>query len=481
MNHRVTLPHIGTVAAWRDAARPLAAAAVPGHLIRWHREGAAQADDLFAAEPPTADPPQASRRITVPKRFPTLMAQVGIHADPERFALLYDLLTRLQDTPRLLDDPADPAVRRATRMAAAVRRDMHKMKAFVRFQEIETEGTRRRFAAWFEPDNPIVEATAPFFARRFADMDWMIATPDMVARFEHGALSFHPGAAQPDLPRDATSALWDVYFRNIFNPARVKTSAMRSEMPLKYWKNMPETRLIPDMLAEAETRVQKMRDALPEPAPDHADRIAARYRDTLAEPPPATDLQALARQARGCTRCDLCHIATQTVTGEGPEDAALMVVGEQPGDTEDLAGRPFVGPAGQLLDTLLAEAELPRDRLWMTNAVKHFKHVPRGKKRIHARPNMSEITQCRWWLDQERTLLKPRLTLALGATATTALTGRSAALGPRRGKVEDTANGPVLITIHPSYLLRLPDAGRAAEERARLTEDLRQAKRLAAL
>ena len=170
-------------------------------------------------------------------------------------------------------------------------------------------------------------------------------------------------------------------------------------------------------------------------------------------------LESLAAEARGCTRCPLYKAATQTVFGEGPADAAIVFVGEQPGDQEDQQGRPFVGPAGRIFDQALAEAGIPRDRAYITNAVKHFKFAPRGKRRLHKRPNAFEIDRCKWWLDRELAVIRPRLTVALGATAARALAGRPLAIGKTRGRLFDLAPDlPGLVTVHPSSLLRVPDA-----------------------
>jgi len=179
----------------------------------------------------------------------------------------------------------------------------------------------------------------------------------------------------------------------------------------------------------------------------------------------------------GCTRCPLYTPATQPVFGEGPVDAALMFVGEQPGDQEDLAGRPFVGPAGQVFDRALAEAGIDRARTYVTNAVKHFKFEPRGKRRIHSKPGTGEIEACRWWIEQEQMLVKPRMTVALGATAARSLFGRVMTIGRERGRMLELPDdgGAAWITVHPSYLLRLPDESKQAEEYARFVEDLRGA------
>jgi DNA polymerase len=215
--------------------------------------------------------------------------------------------------------------------------------------------------------------------------------------------------------------------------------------------------------------------ALPPPA--HHARIQARRRAAEAPAPPPGGLAALREAARGCNRCALqCH-ATQTVFGEGPDGAALMIVGEQPGDREDLAGRPFVGPAGAVLDRAMDAAGIDRAAAYLTNAVKHFKHEPQGRRRLHVTPNAEEIDHCRWWLRQEIALVRPRLVVALGATAVRALTGQTPRLGDIRGRIlpfeQDRA---LLVTTHPSYLLRLPDARRAVEETARFHADLAAAR-----
>lgn len=186
--------------------------------------------------------------------------------------------------------------------------------------------------------------------------------------------------------------------------------------------------------------------------------------------------QALLAEARGCTRCDLYKCATQTVFGEGPLDPLILFVGEQPGDSEDLAGRPFVGPAGQLFDELLKQAGVDRSQTYVTNAVKHFKFVLRGKRRIHSKPNSSEIQACNWWLSNELELIKPPLAVALGATAARALLGKAVTISKLRGRplVLD-GGGECWVTVHPSSLLRIPERARRLAERARFVEDMRRA------
>jgi len=194
---------------------------------------------------------------------------------------------------------------------------------------------------------------------------------------------------------------------------------------------------------------------------------------------PRTPLTELRDQAGACTRCPLYGPATQTVFGEGPEDARLFFVGEQPGEQEDLAGRPFVGPAGKVFDRALAEAGIARDLVYVTGAVKHFKYVPRGKKRIHSKPNAYEIRQCHWWLERELAAIAPQLVVALGGTAARSLAGRAVSVLRERGPALFGAQAG-FITIHPSFLLRLPDERRRAAEYAKFVADLKAVRSMVA-
>lgn len=263
----VDLPVLGRLSAWRDTARRLASHRIPADQVDWAGGG------LFGGDPV---PEMGPHPVSVQKSFPNLCKLVLCHTDSEAPALLYAALLRHQTDPVALTNPADPLTRKLDQFAKAIRRDIHKMHAFVRFKELPSDGPRRRFASWFEPDHMIVEAGSPFFAKRFADMDWAILTPYGTATFDGGKLTYGDAQPAPDLPQDASEGLWTTYFTNIFNPARVKVQAMKSEMPVKYWKNLPETRAIPAMLADAEARVQRMRDALPTEAPARAAKILGR-------------------------------------------------------------------------------------------------------------------------------------------------------------------------------------------------------------
>ncbi|WP_097062971.1 UdgX family uracil-DNA binding protein [Sphingomonas guangdongensis] len=440
---------------WRDAARALAGARVPPSEVVW--QVGDQPTDLFGDEAVVETPAP----FRVPRPFVDLARTVVLHADPERFALLYTLLTRVLAQPKLIDDRADPLVRRLDEMAKAVRRDIHKMRAFVRFREVTDDDGQERYVAWFEPEHHIVRENARFFVNRFTGMRWSILTPELSIHWDGEALTEGPGASKADAPDgDPIEEVWKTYYSSIFNPARLKVGAMLKEMPRKYWKNMPETALVGSLIAGAQARevamIEKARTA-------PGSNIAGAW-------------EALREEAMGCTRCDLYKHATQVVFGEGPVDAKLMFVGEQPGDQEDQAGRPFVGPAGQVFDRAVAQAGIDRAEVYVTNAVKHFKFEQRGPRRIHAKPGTGEIEACRWWIGQERALVKPQVTVALGATAARSLLGRAVTIGRERSKpIPLPDGGEGWITVHPSYLLRLPDKVQAEEEFARFVEDLRMA------
>ena len=228
---------------WRDAARALATARVQPEEVVW--QAGDSAADLFADEAVT-DAPAEGMAFSVPRAFVALARDAVCHSDPERFALLYAMLVRLRDQPRLIDDHTDPLLRRIEELAKAVRRDVHKMRAFLRFRELGEGDGAPRFVAWFEPEHHIVRINAAFFVRRFATMRWSILTPDLSIHWDGETLTEAPGATKADAPQgDPLEETWKTYYASIFNPARVKIGAMLKEMPKKYWKNMPETALVP--------------------------------------------------------------------------------------------------------------------------------------------------------------------------------------------------------------------------------------------
>jgi DNA polymerase len=467
--HRVTLSAPDDFEGWRAAPRDLAEAGVPAAAVVWQVEG--EEADLFGSE--AQQPPAAT--FPVPRGFVELARDAVCHSNPERFALLYAMLLRLQDNRHALDDEADPLVRRLQGLAKEVRRDVHKMHAFVRFRELAHE-EGARFVAFFEPAHHIVRRAAGFFVNRFTNMRWSILTPELSIHWDGARLNEGPGAKRVDAPSgDPVEEVWRTYYASIFNPARLKVGAMLKEMPKKYWRNMPETSLVQPLIAGARSRELEMIDrSVAKEGLEHALEAERRIA-------PGGNLraswEALLKDARKCTRCELYKFGTQTVFGEGPLDAAIMFVGEQPGDQEDLAGRPFVGPAGQLFDAALEKAGIDRSTVYVTNAVKHFKFVQRGKRRIHNKPDAGEIQACRWWIEQERELIRPPVTVALGATAARSLLDKTVTISRVRGAPLTGDDGSeIWVTVHPSFLLRIPEEDRRREERALFVRDLKRIK-----
>lgn len=469
--HRTILLRPGAdLAGFRDAARRLAAEGVPPEAVAFSVE---TTPSLFGE----AAPPASQAPLVLPKAVAALIPQVVPHRDPERYGLLYALIWRcLHGERHLMEVASDPLVHRLTRMAKAIGRDLHKMHAFLRFRRMEgTDG--ERYVAWFEPDHHILEAAAPFFARRFAGMRWTILTPEGRAVWDGESLSFGPPGSRSEVPDgDGFEAGWQTYYETTFNPARVNPKAMRAEMPKKYWRNMPETAAIPALLRGAADRTAAMIEREPTlPARREPARAVAAMADQ--DPKSLDELNAIIRKTE-----PLVPGATQAVLGEGPIGATLAFVGEQPGDQEDLKGRPFVGPAGQLLSRAMAEAGIDREPSYLTNAVKHFKFTLRGKRRIHEKPTAGEVSHYRWWLDRELEFVGPKLVVALGATAVLALTGKSIPITRARGpfrfdRHDNRFQG--FITVHPSYLLRLPDEAKE-EAYAAFVGDLKRIAELGA-
>ena len=491
-------------AGFRQHARRLLAANVAPAAVHWHTSDAL-ITDLFADAPaastagPTGDnaaplpTAPAASPLAVPPYFLALCQSVVLHSDAQRFGLLYRLLWRMSREPGLRHDPLDADRIQAGHLAQAVRRDMHKMKAFVRFRSIEDEAFRARplegplHVAWFEPEHHIVEAVTPFFARRFTQMRWAILTPERSVRWDGARAHFGPGSKKDDAPpADAGEQLWLTYYQHIFNPARLKLKMMQKEMPRKYWHNLPEAQFISSLTASAHQRQLTMVNSAPQPprrripvfqaSAAAVGRAAANDQSALDGQPIAfASIKAMNAALQTCNNCPIGQHATQAVPGEGPATAALMVVGEQPGDFEDLHGRPFVGPAGQLFDRALTDLKQPRGELFITNAVKHFKYEPRGKQRIHKTPAQSEAAACRPWLESELALVKPHAVLALGATAAASLLGRHVAVMSERGQWFVRPDGlRVLVTLHPSALLRMPPNLQASAYAAWL-QDLQKA------
>ncbi len=445
------------------ARAALAAGWEPGGVV-WEEIGADQpALRLFDDD---SAQPATSAAFKVPRAFVEVAQRVACHADSTRWGLLYRVLWRLtHGEPHLLQVVVDSDIHALNRMDKAVRHDVHKMRAFVRFREIQ-HGGAAWFVAWFEPEHHIVEYNAPFFRDRFAGMHWSILTPDRCAHWDGRQLSFTAGVPKSEAPtEDAAEALWLTYYGSIFNPARVKVDAMLNEMPKRYWKNLPEAAVIPALLQDAPSRVEEMiaRSRENEEPESHP-----------APVPDTRDLAELRAAAEACTACPLYRHATQVVFGEGPKDATLVLVGEQPGDQEDRQGHPFIGPAGQLLDRALADAGIDRSKAYVTNAVKHFKWEERGPRRLHKKPAASEIKACKPWLAAELSLVKPHVLVLLGGTAAQSVLGSQVRVLRDRGRVmaSDFCERTV-VTVHPSSLLRAPDEEARQRGYAAFVDDLK--------
>ncbi|QNN71708.1 UdgX family uracil-DNA binding protein [Thermomonas carbonis] len=441
-----------SIDAFREAARAALRAEVAPEYLDWE----AGSQQALLALPDVREAPALRASPRVPSGFLGIAETVLCHRDSQRHGLLYRLLWRVaHDEPHVLGTPTDADTRRAMQLAQEVRRDAHKMKAFVRFREVP--GEHDNFIAWFEPGHHILQRVAPFFARRFAGMRWAILTPEGSALWDGESLSFGPGGAPDNAPAfDAGDDLWRTYYSNIFNPARLNPRMMRQEMPLRYWKHLPEAHLLPSLINGAGVRVRKMAErehAAPRrriPAPVVAEPTDENLRDE--------SLASLRKAAQGCRACPLWEPATQTVFGEGPENARILVLGEQPGDMEDLSGRPFVGPAGKLLDRALADLGIDRSQLYLTNAVKHFRFERRGKQRLHRNPEASHVQACRSWLAGEIERVRPQLIVCLGGTAALAVFGKDFRLMEQRGTWQTLHDGTrAFATVHPAWILRQPE------------------------
>ena len=462
----------GSFAGFRDAARAALADHVPPERAHFDDANTAQRGlDLLAPEgrgrASTAGP-----QPTVPRGFVELGETVALHRDPRRWALLYRVLHRLtHGEPRLLSRATDPDIRTLARMGSAVRRDIHKLHAFVRFRKIEHEG-RPLWVSFYEPDHRVLAAAVPHFVDRLGDDAFLIATPEGAAHWDGAQLSFSAGAppelfaaAAADETEQGIEQLFRAYYASVFNPARANLRATLNEMPRRFWKRIPEAQELPSLLAQAALRTGEMLEV---------DVVAAQV-------PPDATLPLLEEAASRCTACPIHHAATQTVFGRGPLDARIVLVGEQPGDEEDRRGEPFVGPAGRLLRTLLAEAGLDPAHLYLTNAVKHFKWEPRGKRRLHMKPAYSEVRACRPWLEAELAQLSPDVVVCLGVTAAQSLLGPGFRLAQGKDRVFPQPWARALVTTyHPSAILRL-EGQAATDARAQLVADLRRAKDLSAL
>jgi DNA polymerase len=391
---------------------------------------------------------------------------------PDRWAFLYRVVWRWQQGEHDVQSAADADGARLHGMVKAVHREEHDMHAYIRFRERPEAAGAPRFVAWFEPAHDVLPQVAQHFVSRMGRVSWMIATPDASVLWDgetlHNTGPLMSCAAELD---DAGEALWLTYYSSIFNPARLDAQLMHSHLPSRFGNNPPEGAAVPEMVTNAAAGARRT---------GQTEAVGERRGSTIpiaaGQAQPQRDQPSTLDQ---CRRCDLWKNATQAVGGAGPKRARIMLVGEQPGDQEDLAGAPFVGPAGQLLDGVLDEAGLDRRKVYLTNAVKHFKWEPRGKRRLHKTPAQREIEACSYWLDKELEHVRPDVIVALGSTALKAV------LGTPNVTLKDTLGKPIrhggrwVVTVyHPSYVLRVPGAESKALARAAMVDGIKLAQRL---
>lgn len=453
---------------WQHAVRRLLASRTPPHEVSWNDPSAPT--DLFAVivEPRDPVPGPDVEAPALPEAFLSLARLVVHHRHADRWAVLYRVAWRLvNEDHRLLGNVVDADVRRLHDWASQVRRDLHKMHAFVRFRKVSNDG-RDVYVAWYRPDHLILPLVQRFFVERFGSMHWSILTPDGSLHWDGASCRTGPPATRAEAPDgDALEQLWRTYYGAIFNPARINLRAMTREMPKRHWDLLPEAQDVAALVAAAPERTSAM--------------VQSRSEESSARPfvPDSSSLDRLAEAAQACRGCDLYRDATQAVFGEGRRAARIVLVGEQPGDEEDRKGAPFVGPAGRVLDEALEAAGVDRRDVYVTNAVKHFKFEPRGKWRIHKKPEAAEVRACRPWLESELRIVQPRVVVCLGATAAQSLLGPQARVGTRASPVASPWAPSTLVTYHPSAVLRARDDESRAAMRERLVHDLRLAATLA--
>jgi uracil-DNA glycosylase family protein len=339
-----------------------------------------------------------------------------------------------------------------------VEKDIYRMRQFVRFRKVETrEGPS--YVAWYEPEHRTLDANGKFFVDRFGSMRWAILTPESSLVWDLKKLESGPGVPRSRAPReDELEELWRLYYGTIFNPARLKLNAMRAQLPVGRWNNLPEARTIPELVRLSRGRVDRMIGHQPLSASDFI--------------PHGASLSILREAVQQCRACELCRRATQPVWGEGPPDARIALVGEQPGDEEDLRGRPFVGPAGTVLNNALDAAGLVRSELYVTNSVKAFRFEERGKRRIHQTPRSRDIAVCRPWLQAEMDLVRPDIIVCMGASAAQSVLGKKISIASERGHLILRSAGRVAITYHPSAVLRVREPAAQRQLFEALVEDL---------
>ncbi|AUN97773.1 uracil-DNA glycosylase [Bacteriovorax stolpii] len=430
-----------TFDSWRTYARSLLSEKVHYDDIVWKTSGTGSLFDLMSA-----DHRPSPAQLSIPQSFMQDAAFVSAFRDDTTWALLYRLAFRLiYENKHLMSVALDTDVLEFHRRMRLVSRDLHKVKAFVRFKEIK-KNDESIYMAWHRPDHRVLKFSAPFFTDRFNGMNWVIFTEDESMSWINNQLTFGPGITQQEaLAFDHTEELWKTYYGSIFNPARIKVKAMKKELPVRHWATLPEASIIDDLLRQAPKRLEEFYES------QRASAVSLIQENV-------SSLSELKAAIINCAACSICSKATAPVFGEGPMDAEIVFVGEQPGNEEDMAGSPFVGPAGKLFMDALDKADIKRSDVYLTNAVKGFKWKEHNGMRKHVNPSSFEISACRAWVKSELELIKPRILVCLGASAAQSVFGKLMKVHDSHGKIFKTAFcDQTIILPHPSAILRTQD------------------------
>lgn len=439
---------------WREQARTYLREGIPPENTHW-----GQGFHLFQ------ETPKSLKSVAFPKvpaEFFKLARLMACARFDGRWTLLYRLLFRLNhENPYLLKISIDPDVQHANQLAKSVERDIHKMHAFVRFKKVEKDNLET-YVAWHQPEHLIIELATPFFVRRFGDKPWSIFTPDASAHWDLQELKFSEGLSQNEFHhRDDFDDLWKIYYRSIYNPARLKIKMMKSEMAPKYWSSLPETDIIHELIRDTPKRLQNISQS------EHSQ----------AQIPENASWSELRQSAQYCKACPLALHTQNTVFGEGDLSSKLMIVGDFPEKPEDLQSKVFTGPTEEILNEALKAAGLCREKVYITNAVKHFKQDTDQKSQNHFKAGGSEIHACKPWLEAEIALIQPKVILALGITAGISLYGRLVRIQDELTKPHHTSSyaSTLLISWHPAVIFNAP----STEEKQKRFQDLVNSLRLA--
>lgn len=473
-------------AAWRRAARALLRQGVEPSQIEWvesgneaaaesggnglgsgqvaHSSATSVAEGISsttAVEVPNAEPARTGSAIAtapaIPRELLSWLKTAACFRAPDRWSLLYRVLWRWTRAERNVLDLDDPDGALLDQRIKAVEHETADLLLLTLFRRREPSMQPPELVGWYEPHHDLLERAAALFATPMGDSTWMLATPygaafwnGMLLRIDRPPAEQHQqttlalpesamtGEALTSMP---TEALWLAYYASAFN-------GQPSPVPLRYWRTPPAGPPLPAHLSRARSRLGAQSAAVTVPP-------APPIEYSAVTPPLREPTGPLAT----CRRCALWRNAKQAVAGAGSDHAAIMVVGEQPGEYENQHGEPFTGPAGQLLDAVLARAGLKREALYLTYAVKHYKWETLDEERVHRTPVRREVEACQYWLEKELTRIAPRVVVTLGATALKALTGAHVSLSEYVGQIIAHEGRLIVPAWHPSYALRTADAG----------------------